>query len=162
MNSFGQEWYRRTKLAGSCPDPQDFTTGQVWYESKDGTKVPMYIVRKKSVLPHIGQKPAQPLTTLLYAYGGFGISTTPHFSVSTLLYMSRMDGVYAVANIRGGGEYGEEWHKASVKDKKQNGFDDFIAAAEYLQDQQITDSAKLFIKGGSNGGLLVTAVANQR
>jgi prolyl oligopeptidase len=135
MRSFKQELYSMTMLAKACPNPLDFTTDQVWYESKDGTKVPMYIVRKKSVLPHIDKKPVQPLTTLLYAYGGFGISTTPYFSVSNLLFMSHMDGIFAVANIRGGGEFGEEWHKASVQEKKQNGFDDFIAAAEYLQDK---------------------------
>lgn len=77
-------------------------------------------------------KPHKPLPTILYAYGGFGVPTTPFFSISNLLYMDRMDGIFAIANIRGGGEFGEEWHKASVKDKKQNGFDDFIAAAEYL------------------------------
>lgn len=122
----------------------------------------MFIVRKKSVLPTIHTRIDRPLPTLLYAYGGFGVSRTPFFSVSNLIFMDRMDGVYALASIRGGGEFGEEWHKASVKEKKQNGFDDFIAAAEYLQSLKITTAENLIIKGGSNGGLLVTAVANQR
>lgn len=132
MTTFASEQIRRTRLAASCPDPSEFVTDQVWYTSKDGTEVPMFIVRKRSLLPSIDSRPERPLPTLLYAYGGFGIPSTPYFSVSNLLFMSKMDGIFALANIRGGGEFGEEWHKASVKDKKQNGFDDFIAAAEYL------------------------------
>lgn len=93
-------------------------TDQVWYTSKDGTRVPMFIVRKKSLLPTINSKPHKPLPTILYAYGGFGISTTPYFSISNSLFMDRMDGIFAIANIRGGGEFGEDWHKASVKEKK--------------------------------------------
>lgn len=120
----------------------------------------MFIVRKRNVLPNIHQRPEKPLPTILYAYGGFGISSTPFFSTSNLLFMTRMNGVFALANIRGGGEFGEEWHKASVQDKKQTGFDDFIAAAEWLQSRRITDNSNLVIKGGSNGGLLVTGVAN--
>lgn len=122
----------------------------------------MFIVRKKSVLPSLDQKPAKPLPTLLYAYGGFGITVTPFFSVSRLIFLNNMEGVYALAGIRGGGEFGEDWHKASVKEKKQNGFDDFIAAAEYLQEKKYTDNKHLITQGGSNGGLLVTACANQR
>ena len=93
----------------------------------------MYIVRKKSVLPDV-KKPLKPSPTILYAYGGFGVSTTPYFSISNLLFMSHMNGIFALANIRGGGEFGEDWHRASVKEKKQNGFDDFIAAAEFLEE----------------------------
>lgn len=132
LTTFESQQIRKTKLAESCPEPSDFVTDQVWYKSKDGTDVPMFIVRKRSLLPTMESKPHKPLPTILYAYGGFGVPTTPFFSISNLLYMDRMDGIFAIANIRGGGEFGEEWHKASVKDKKQNGFDDFIAAAEYL------------------------------
>lgn len=122
----------------------------------------MFIIRKKSVLASIDETPENPLPTILYAYGGFGISTKPFYSVSRLLFMDQMNGIFAVANIRGGGEFGEKWHQASIKEKKQNGFDDFIGAAEYLHENGFADNTTLVIQGGSNGGLLVTAVANQR
>jgi prolyl oligopeptidase len=136
-------------------DPSGYETKQVFYSSKDGTRVPMFITYKKG-LPLDGSNP-----TYLYGYGGFNISLTPSFSVAMLPWLE-MGGVYAVPNLRGGGEYGEEWHQAGMLDKKQNVFDDFIAAAEYLIAQRYTSTPKLAIAGGSNGGLLVGAVMTQR
>jgi prolyl oligopeptidase len=136
-------------------NPEEFTVKQVKYKSKDGTLVPMFIVHKKG-LKLDGTNP-----TLLYGYGGFNISLTPGFSVARLPWLE-MGGVFAMANLRGGGEYGERWHEAGTKLKKQNVFDDFIAAAEYLISEKYTQPAKLAIQGGSNGGLLVGAVLNQR
>lgn len=133
----------------------EYETKQVFYTSKDGTKVPMFITYKKGLKLN-GQNP-----TLLYAYGGFNVSLTPFFSVSNLAWLE-MGGVYAIANLRGGGEYGQAWHEAGMKLKKQNVFDDFIAAAQWLIAENYTSSQKLAIEGGSNGGLLVGAVMTQR
>jgi prolyl oligopeptidase len=136
-------------------DAGQFETKQMMYKSKDGTTVPMFVVHKKG-LKLDGNNP-----TLLYAYGGFNISLTPSFSASTMVWLEQ-GGVYAQTNLRGGGEYGEQWHKAGTKLRKQNVFDDFIAAAEFLIAQKITRPEKLAIAGGSNGGLLVGAVMAQR
>jgi prolyl oligopeptidase len=136
-------------------DPDRYETTQVFYRSKDGTRVPMFLTYRKGAR----REGANP--TLLYGYGGFGISQTPSFSVANLVWME-MGGIYAVANLRGGGEYGEDWHQAGTKLKKQNVFNDFIAAAEWLIANKYTLPAKLAIAGGSNGGLLVGAVLNQR
>jgi prolyl oligopeptidase len=133
----------------------DYETKQVFYTSKDGTHVPMFITYKKGIKLD-GSNP-----TLLYAYGGFNIPQTPSFSVGNLVWME-MGGVFAVACLRGGSEYGEEWHKAGTKLQKQNVFDDFIAAAEWLISNKYTSTPKLAIHGGSNGGLLVGAVMTQR
>ncbi|MEH2321024.1 prolyl oligopeptidase family serine peptidase [Nostoc sp.] len=136
-------------------NPADYETKQVFYHSKDSTKVPMFITHKKGIKLD-GNNP-----TYLYAYGGFNASMTPGFSVSLLVWME-MGGIYAMPNIRGGGEYGEEWHQAGIKDKKQNVFDDFISAAEWLIANKYTKTDKLAIAGGSNGGLLVGACITQR
>lgn len=136
-------------------NPADYVVKQVFYTSKDGTKVPMFITYRKGLKLN-GDTP-----TLLYAYGGFNISQTPSFSVARLVWM-QMGGVFALANIRGGGEYGREWHEAGTKLHKQNVFDDFIAAAEYLEKNGYTRPARLAIQGGSNGGLLVGAAITQR
>jgi len=133
----------------------DYESKQVFYTSKDGTKVPMIITHKKGVQLD-GNNP-----TILYGYGGFNVSLTPSFSVSNLVWME-MGGVYAVPNLRGGGEYGKAWHEAGIQQKKQNVFDDFIAAGEFLIAQKYTNSGHLAIRGGSNGGLLVGAVMTQR
>jgi prolyl oligopeptidase len=136
-------------------DPGDYETRQVFYSSPDGTRIPMFITHRRG-LELNGQNP-----TLLYGYGGFNVSLTPAFSVSNLVWME-MGGIYAVPNLRGGGEYGEAWHQAGTKQNKQNVFDDFIAAAEWLIQEGYTSSDQLAIMGGSNGGLLVGACMTQR
>lgn len=146
------EVYRKS---GANFDSDAFESKQVFYTSKDGTKVPMIITYKKG-LELNGKNP-----TLLYAYGGFNISLTPSFSVTRAVWMEQ-GGIYAVANLRGGGEYGKKWHDAGTQLNKQNVFDDFIAAGEYLIDQNYTSSDYLAVQGGSNGGLLVGAVMTQR
>jgi len=128
---------------------------QVFYNSKDGTKIPMFLISKKNI-KHDGNNP-----TLLYGYGGFNISITPAFSVNWLTIVECLNGVVAVANIRGGGEYGQEWYNQGKLKQKQNVFDDFQWAAKYLISENITKPSKLAINGGSNGGLLVAACANQ-
>ena len=136
-------------------NPDDYVVEQVFYQSKDGTRVPMFITRRKDL------DMAQPHPTLLYGYGGFNVSLTPGFSITRLQWVD-MGGIYVVANIRGGGEYGKAWHNAGRLQNKQNVFDDFIAAAEHLIDNGVTTSDQLAVYGGSNGGLLVGAVVNQR
>ncbi len=136
-------------------NPDDYETKQIFYTSKDGTKVPMFIVHKKGVELN-GKNP-----TMLYAYGGFSISLTPSFNTSRIVWLEN-GGIYAQPNLRGGGEYGEKWHLAGTKMNKQNVFDDFIAAGEYLIKEKYTSSRYLAISGGSNGGLLVGATMAQR
>jgi prolyl oligopeptidase len=144
--------FRRPQVAF---DPDDFETKQVFYSSKDGTRVPMFLTHRKG-LKLDGKNP-----TLLFAYGGFDISITPTFSVGRIAWLE-MGGVLAVPNLRGGGEYGRSWHEAGMKEKKQNVFDDFISAAQWLIDKGYTSRAKLAISGRSNGGLLVGACLTQR
>ena len=136
-------------------NPENFESNQVFYNSKDGTKIPMIITHKKG-LKMDGKNP-----TILYGYGGFNISLTPSFSIANAVWMEQ-GGIYAVPNLRGGGEYGKKWHDAGTKMKKQNVFDDFIAAAEYLIENNYTSSDYLAVRGGSNGGLLVGATMTQR
>ncbi len=152
MKTGKSEIFRQPKVDLNA---DEYETKQVFYESKDGTKVPMFITHKKGIKLD-GNNP-----TYLYGYGGFNISLTPSFSVSLLIWLE-MGGVYAVPNLRGGGEYGEEWHQAGMKLQKQNVFDDFITAAEWLIANNYTKPAKLAIGGGSNGGLLVGACMTQR
>jgi prolyl oligopeptidase len=143
------------KVDAPSIDGSAYDVQQVWYSSKDGTKVPMFLVSKKGIEKN-GKNPA-----LLTGYGGFNISLTPAFNRSMYLWMEH-GGIYAVANLRGGAEFGEDWHRAGMLDKKQNVFDDFIAAGEYLIAQKYTDKDHLAIQGGSNGGLLMGAMITQR
>lgn len=144
--------YKRPDVAF---DPNDYVSEQVFYESKDGTRIPMSITYKKGMQRNGSNR------TILYGYGGFNISLTPGFSVGNVVWLEN-GGVYAVPNLRGGGEYGRSWHEAGMLDKKQNVFDDFIAAAEWLIENKYTCREKLAIRGGSNGGLLVGAAMTQR
>jgi len=146
------ELYRKPSIDFN---PEDYESQQVFYTSKDGTKVPMIITHKKGLKLN-GKNP-----TILYGYGGFNIPLTPSFSIANAVWMEQ-GGIYAVANLRGGGEYGKAWHDAGTKMKKQNVFDDFIAAGEYLIENKYTSSDYLAIRGGSNGGLLVGATMTQR
>ena len=144
--------FRETKIMF---EPDQYITDQVFYSSKDGTRIPMFLTYKKG-LKKDGSNP-----TLLYAYGGFNISRTPGFSVSNIVLLEN-GGIYASANIRGGGEYGDAWHRAGMLANKQNVYDDFISASEYLISEDYTSSNHLAVRGGSNGGLLIGAVLNQR
>lgn len=146
------ELYRKPSIDFN---PDNYESKQVFYPSKDGTKIPMIITHKKGIELN-GKNP-----TILYGYGGFNVSLTPSFSITNAVWMEQ-GGVYAVANLRGGGEYGKKWHNAGTQMKKQNVFDDFIAAAEYLISEKYTSSDYLAIRGGSNGGLLVGATMTQR
>jgi prolyl oligopeptidase len=143
------------KVDAPSIDPSAYEVQQEWYHSKDGTRVPMFVVHKKG-LQKTGHNP-----TLLTAYGGFNVSLTPTFNRNAYLWLEH-GGVYAVANLRGGAEFGEDWHRAGMLDKKQNVFDDMIAAAEHLIAEKYTDKNHLAIQGGSNGGLLMGAMMTQR
>jgi len=144
--------YRQPKIKF---DPASYETRQIFYESKDGTRIPIFITHRRG-LERDGNNP-----TILYGYGGFDIPITPGFSVSNLVWLE-MGGIYAVANLRGGGEFGRQWHEAGMRLNKQNVFDDFIAAGEWLIDNKYTRTPKLAISGRSNGGLLVGACLAQR
>ena len=143
-------------------DYRNFAVDHITYKSKDGTSVPMTLIRKKKVLKSLKDKPTKPILTHLYGYGGFGDTCKPTHAIANEVFMNNMDGMYVVAHIRGGGEYGDDWWEQGKKEKKQNSFDDFIAAAEYLIEKGYTDSKHLLISGRSNGGQLVAAVTNQR
>ena len=146
------ELFKKLQLAF---DVNSIVTEQVFFTSKDGTQIPIFITYKKGLVKN-GQNPC-----LLYAYGGFNVNLTPRFSAS-IIPLIEAGGIYAVANLRGGGEYGDDWHKAGMKNRKQNVFDDFISAAEFLIKEQFTSANKLGCQGGSNGGLLIGTVINQR
>lgn len=152
IESGKSELYKQPKVQFK---PEDFESKQVFYTSKDGTKIPMLITYKKGIELN-GKNPC-----LLYGYGGFSVSLTPNFSTSSIVLLEN-GGIYAVPNIRGGGEYGETWHEQGIKTKKQNVFDDFMAAAQYLVDNKYTSRDMLAIEGGSNGGLLVGACITQK
>jgi prolyl oligopeptidase len=136
-------------------DPERFAVSQVWYTSKDGTRVPMFLIHKKGLTPD-GNRPV-----LLFGYGGFNVAITPSFRATAVVF-AEQGGVFAVANIRGGSEFGEAWHRAGMLENKQNVFDDFIAAADWLVANKWTNPSRLAIQGGSNGGLLVGASLTQR
>ncbi len=148
-----------TKVDAPSIDPAAYEVAQEWFKSKDGTRVPMFVVHKKGL--RFGQEKTGHNPTLLTAYGGFNISLTPSFSRTAYLWMEH-GGIFAVANLRGGAEFGEDWHRAGMLDKKQNVFDDMIAAAEHLISEKYTDKNHLAIQGGSNGGLLMGAMITQR
>lgn len=152
---FSKQELKNVFIQEDVNNQEQYETKQVFYPSKDGTKIPMFLTYKK------GLKPSGNIPVLLYGYGGYNISLTPSFSPSQKLWMNS-GGIYAVANIRGGGEYGEDWHLAGILEKKQNVFDDFIAAAEWLIDRGYTNNNRIAIMGGSNGGLLVGACITQR
>lgn len=153
-DSFQPKVFREIKVKDF--DFDKFTTKQVFFPSKDGTKIPMFIVHRKD----LSMDSSHPV--MLYGYGGFNIPLTPSFSVSRLVFLRHLGGVYALANIRGGGEYGETWHKGGMLANKQNCFDDFQTAAQYLVDNKYTSHNRIIINGGSNGGLLVGACVNQK
>lgn len=146
---------REIRLSLEGFDSEAYAVNQVFYSSKDGTQIPMFIVQKKA---NIGT----PRPCMLYGYGGFNVCIQPTFSITGLMFIDLFDGIVAYPNIRGGGEYGERWHADGRLFKKQNCFDDFQWAAQYLIDQNYTTKEKIVIQGGSNGGLLVGACINQR
>lgn len=152
VESGKSEVYKQSKVQFR---PGEYESKQVFYTSKDGTRIPMIITYKKGIELN-GKNPC-----LLYGYGGFSVSLTPWFSTSTIILLENR-GVYAVPSLRGGGEYGEDWHQQGIKTKKQNVFDDFIAAAQYLKDNKYTSTEFLAMEGGSNGGLLVGACMTQK
>jgi prolyl oligopeptidase len=156
---FETKHYWQTKIPGW--NEEEYKVDRVFYKSKDGTEIPAFAVRQKSVLPTMDSKPEKPIPTLVYVYGGFGESMDLSFSQSRNIWMKNYGGMYVVAAIRGGGEYGEEWHQKGMKDKRQNVFDDLAFCAKYLQEKGYTTPEFTAINGGSNGGTVVAATANQ-
>jgi prolyl oligopeptidase len=152
LNGQTAEWAR----VESSLDPRRYQVEQVWFRSKDGTRVPMFVVSKKGMLRN-GHNP-----TLLSGYGGFNLGRTPFFNRNVMLLLLEQGGVYVDVQLRGGNEFGEDWHRDGMLEKKQNVFDDFIAAGEHLIAEKYTDAAHLAIQGGSNGGLLMGAALTQR
>ena len=157
--NYESKHYWQTKIPGWNEDK--YVVDRTFYESKDGTKVPMFAVRQKHVLPSLDIKPEKPIPTLIYVYGGFGESMDLSFSQSRNVWMKNYGGMYVLAAIRGGGEYGEEWHQQGTKEKRQHVFDDLAYCAKHLQANGYTTPAFTAINGGSNGGTVVLATANQ-
>lgn len=162
MDSYELEVINRIKLNDKNIDTSDYKTDQIWYRSKDGTLVPAFVTRKKSVLPSLDTPPEKPLPAMFFGYGGFNIPMSPVFSAVRMLWFNYMNGMTVQTNLRGGGEFGESWHANGVRDKKQNTIDDMIGALEFMHKKGLTSPEKTLIQGAQNGGLVMAACSNQR